>query len=37
MNDVAFDLMRTKIQKILDTPENGADKSPSRSRSTDVG
>lgn len=25
MNDVAFDLMRTKIQKILDTPENGAD------------
>lgn len=25
MNDVAFDLMRTKIQKILDTAENGAD------------
>ncbi len=25
MNDVAFDLMRTKIQKILDTPENGAE------------
>lgn len=28
MNDVAFDLMRTKIQKILDTPENGADEQP---------
>ena len=26
MNDVAFDLMRTKIQKILDTPESGAEK-----------
>lgn len=25
MNDVAFDLMRTKIQKILDTAENGVD------------
>lgn len=25
MNDVAFDLMRTKIQKILDTVENGAE------------
>lgn len=25
MNDVAFDLMRTKIQKILDTPENGTE------------
>lgn len=25
MNDVAFDLMRTKIQKILDTAENGAE------------
>ena len=25
MNDVAFDLMRTKIQKILDPPENGAE------------
>lgn len=25
MNNVAFDLMRTKIQKILDTPENGAE------------
>lgn len=25
MNDVAFDLMRTKIQKILDTSENGAE------------
>ncbi len=25
MNDVAFDLMRTKIQKILDTPESGAE------------
>ena len=25
MNDVAFDLMRTKIQKILDSPENGAE------------
>lgn len=25
MNDVAFDLMRTKIQKILDTPENEAE------------
>ena len=28
MNDVAFDLMRTKIQKILDTPENGAEQQP---------
>lgn len=28
MNDVAFDLMRTKIQKILDTAENGADEQP---------
>ena len=25
MNDVAVDLMRTKIQKILDTPENGVE------------